>query len=76
LRIQDPNMRFVGAGFRDANGTGVGRHAALKNVASANKMTMYDLYTKPVRMLFFLSTPKSLIKIPFSYRDVTVTQAR
>lgn len=74
LRIQDPNMRFVGAGFRDANDTGVGRHAALKNVASANKMTMYDLYTKPVRMLFFLSTPKSLIKVPFCYHDVTVTQ--
>ena len=74
LRIKDPNMRFVGAGFRDANGTGVGRHAALYNVASVDKMTMYDLYTEPVRMLFFLSTPKSLLKVPFSYRDVSVIQ--
>ena len=76
LRIQDPNMRFIGAGFTDANGAPIGRHAALMNVASANKMTMYDLYAEASRMVLFISTPKSLLKVPFSYKDVIVTQGR
>jgi hypothetical protein len=73
LLVEDPDSRIVDIEFQDATGKKLETNGRSSTGSHELKTSFYNLRNKlpeNVKLTIYLSTPKALLKVPVSLKDV------
>jgi hypothetical protein len=73
VQMKDPNQKLVGMEFQDANGRKINSNGSSGWSNKDKQMKTYHFDSKlpeTTRLVIYLSTPKSVVKVPFALTNV------
>ena len=75
LQIKNPNQKLVALEFQDADGHQITGTESWGSLDVANDWMSFEFDSKlpdTARLVIYLATPKSLVKVPFSFTNVSL----